>query len=664
MHFFKKITLLLSTLFFTTQCTTVSYQETREPAAYYKNSKKNQFSTPIPPLSEKDWLSELPGSADTYLDFVKTTLKSKNKYNLKPHDLLRAATRISKYLGFIMLNYKTKLDEHRVAEKTLNRILDSSTQFLFCSDLKDYECIEGIPILPPLATEKQEDIKLKLGEQVQIQSSLEENMDWYFNQQIFTPEDEYNENKGVARHLEKLIDSVDTANKDHALFMALYGMDDISKNSSQPGSLETIYSKIINLHKSGTPVYGVFDHMGPHPRSERPLIMSYVKPQGKESLRWVFSPLNEKKETTSSAKNQQQLSKNVTAESDEDYDQLTNLKFQYPEGTLGLISQLSEGAKSDEDAQGRLEWKNSGIMHNKFFIFKKQNNWSVWTGTANISRTCLGTERNSNLSVHIKNNEIAKAYYDEFQEMYTFKKTSYSLKEIDPLVVGNDSKTFPYGRFHQAKRPNTKRLFYFAKDQTTARLYFSPTDDAEHRALLPMIHSAKAGDRLLISMFGGAGIEYVRAFQWAAARGVEIQILLDAPTGCGPGAWAGKSGDATLLTENPYLKLSQNFHPIELRKNDKGVKQTWKQNHQKIGLLLRKKTKENYIAEMLTFGSQNWSNNGNDDNDENLLILSKENESLKIGLDFQDHFENFLWPKSLEITEKEGCTATTTTTAD
>lgn len=231
---------------------------------------------------------------------------------------------------------------------------------------------------------------------------------------------------------------------------------------------------------------------------------------------------------------------------------------------------------------------------------------------------------------------------------------------MDALVVGRTTKNFPSGRFHQEKRPNTQRLFYFEKDKTTARLYFSPTDDAEHRAILPMIHSAKAGDRLLISMFGGAGIEYVRAFQWAAARGVQIQILLDAPTGCGPGSWAGKSGDATLLTENPYMKWATQFQPIELRKNDKGPKQTWSQNHQKIGLLLRK-DKNQHQAEMLIFGSQNWSNNGNDNNDENLLVLSKKNESLKIGLDFQDHFENFLWPKSLKITEKEGCTATVTT---
>ena len=468
-------------------------------------------------------------------------------------------------------------------------------------------------------------------------------MDYYFNEQIFTPEDLYDPSKGVARILEDKIKSLGNDPEKDGLFMAIYGMDDITKTESALGSLNGVYSSLIEKINKGTPIFGVFDQTGAHPAANKPLIFSYVKPSEDKLSRWILSPLNT-----------QTVAKTLSSD-------LTNMNFQYNAGTQGLIKKLSENIKSEDEARGRIEWRNNGIMHNKFFIFKDNNKMSVWTGTANISRTCLGTERNSNLSVMIHNDDVAKSYLTEFNEMYTFQDPKNVKPELTKDFVGpQDPKYFPRGRFHSAKRPNTKRYFKFLKDQTDLRLYFSPTDDAEHRALLPMILSAQPGDKILISMFGAAGIEYSRAMQWAIARGVQIKVLVDSPTACGPGSWAGRTGDATLLELNPYRGLFPNVPQIEIRKNDKNAGETWKQTHQKIGLLLRKKQDGQLNAEYLTFGSQNWSQSGNDSNDENLIILRREVGPLKIGTDFQNHFENYLWPKSLNI-PAQGCSDNSST---
>jgi len=621
--FMKRIFILLP-LLLSIQCTNITI---RQPSNTFNKAQTS------------DWIQELPGDDKEYFDLVKRQIVWNKKNKLTSQQLYFATTRISKYLSFLMYNYPQSLTKRKVAEKTLSRILQSSTQFILCPQTDDFGCIEKYSFLQPAANEKIEDPQLRLGEVVKVDKNLQDSLEWHFNTQMFVPENQYQPENGVARVLERKIQAIGQNPETDAIYMALYGVDDIYKTEKSPGSLSGVYQSLISQIQRGTPVYGVFDHKGPNPKAEKPLIMSYVRPNDELISRWAFAPLNMKSISKSYIRLDQ-----------------TNLDFQYNAGTQGLIAELSRNIQSDEQARGRVEWKNSGIMHNKFLIMKNNNQWSVWTGTANISRTCLGTERNSNLSVIINNEEIAKTYLDEFKEMYEFQKPTPVNKDLKPDVVGLNDKNYPYGRFHTAKRPNTKRYFYFTQDQTSARVYFSPTDDAEHRAILPMLHSAAPGDKIIISMFGAAGIEYVRAIQWAAARGVTVEIIVDSPTACGPGSWAGKTGDATLIEKNPFEAYTQKpALPIVMKKNIKGTGETWKQNHQKIGLLLRKISDTDYQAEYLTFGSQNWSNSGNDLNDENLVILHNKHSSLKIGEDFRNHFEKFLWPKA-QVVPPSGCT--------
>ena len=639
------VTILVVLLFFLVQCTHVStvYLNDREPNAIANpvvQSEKSKTQSAV-----KDWLTELPGDGKLYIDQVRKQILS-NKKNILPTPALENATaRIAKYVSFVMYNYPISLTKKLISDKLILRLFQSSVQFILCTDLNDLACIEKTPLITPTSTHRIEDPKLNLGTPVVINDELEKNMDFYFNQQIFVPQSEFDANKGVAKVLENKIKSLGQTDSD-ALYMAIYGMDDISGENGKPGSLAGVYNSIVDLIDKKVSVYGVFDQSGAQPGAKKPIIFSYVKPSSPEAEKnWILSPVQIDAQSPDA----------VTVQSAPNISDLTNLNFQYNGGTQGLIKKLSENIVSEEQSRGRIEWRDNGIMHNKFFVFKENNKFSVWTGTANISRTCLGTERNSNLSVIINNDEIAKNYLTEFQEMYAFVDPASVKPEAQTDFIGANNKNyFPRGKFHTAKSPNTKRYFQFIKDKTDLRMYFSPTDDAEHRALLPMLLSARPGDQILISMFGAAGIEYARALQWAAARGVDVQIIVDTPTACGSGSWAGRSGDATLIEKNPYMTLTKNYKAIQLHKNDKNKGETWKQNHQKIGLLMRKKTDGSFNSEYFSFGSQNWSQSGNDTNDENIIVLRKTSGPMKIANEFKNHFQNYLWPKSQNIPET-GC---------
>ena len=90
----------------------------------------------------------------------------------------------------------------------------------------------------------------------------------------------------------------------------------------------------------------------------------------------------------------------------------------------------------------------ANIMHNKFFVFEKDNKKSVWTGTANISKNCMGEENFANMAVYIQNTEVAESYLSEFEEMFTYTPAG----EIKaPMLVG---------KFHQNKRTRKRRRLF------------------------------------------------------------------------------------------------------------------------------------------------------------------------------------------------------------
>mgnify|MGYP000688657765 CR=1 FL=1 len=580
--------------------------------------------------SSEDWIEALPGDGGEFLNLVEArVMKLKTYEKANEVKLKNFSRRLAKYLAFLMSGSseipadgqletaKINLARNTNIKELLSRLLSSSTQFIDCANPEDYECLERTPLLIPTSKMRVENPDDKLGDVKIINAKLDGNIEWYFTTQFLVPEAKVDFSKTLAAKLENKIRTEGIS----SIRMAVFGIDDIQK--SMKGVYSALIEKInagVNGQAVGVNVQAVFDQEGLPEDEKEPVVMTYYTPTNPADLsRWILKQTIGEK---------------------------TNMAFQYNGGTQGLIRALAKNAevsKNDEDAKGRIEWKDDGIMHNKFFVFDNGGQLSLWTGTANVSETCMGTERNSNMGVFIRNNEIAQTFLDEFNEMYTFQDDQGN--PSPEKVRGPNGGLFRYGRFHSAKLPNTHRLFRFNNetetpdDDTDFKVYFSPTDDGEHRAIIPMLHSAKSGDILRISMFGAAGQEYVRALQLAASRDVKIELVLDSPTAFGPGSWIGSTGDATLLQKNPFNQKAN----IRIKTNAR----SWKQNHEKIGLLLRKSGTE-FIAQQFIVGSQNWSSSGNDKNDENLIVI-KNNKGLEIARAFDEHFTKVLWPNSREL---------------
>jgi phosphatidylserine/phosphatidylglycerophosphate/cardiolipin synthase-like enzyme len=627
--------------------------------------------------ASNDWILKLPG-AENASQHMPALTKRIAGYMGKPQTdptVINYAMRVARYTAFVLQGCSPQAGpgiknclQNTMPAKLWPRLFNSSTQFILCPDLNDLSCLERVPAIPIQADFRFEDAASQLGVPKNLNATLADTIEWSFTTQILKKPKDVDFNATLARRLQ---DKIETDGKT-AIYTALYGIDDVDK------SMKGVYDALISKINAGVKVEAVFDQEMNDKRKSKvrapllPFVFTYHRPPA-DVDRWILAPFT----TAKQMKNAQ-----------------TVLPFQYDEGTQGLIFALSKDARNEDEAHGRIEWPDRGIMHNKFFVLQNESKYSVWTGTANVSETCMGTERNSNMGLYIKNNDIAQAFLDEFKEMYNLTmiapsdngKASAETEQADDEAESNedeeqeedtvadvaDSKFAPnsdvapgsenvaqakkkseqvtldpkypfrHGRFKKDKTPNTHRYFVLnentrpSNDDTDFRVYFSPTDDAEHRAILPMLHSAQSGDIVRISMFGAAGIEYVRAMQLAASRGAKVEVIVDSPTASGQGSWAThKPADATLLENNPF----GNVPKIALRSNAK----KWKQNHQKVGLLLRLQGNGKHLAEHIIVGSQNWSASGNDINDENLVSIRNQSKSLDVGEAFNDHFTKFLW---------------------
>lgn len=657
---------------FILSCTHPGAQKQFNSQAYQSGSTNRKLASASSPVG--DWILNLPNAeeANQYVPVLAKKIASFMKKSDKDATVIQYATRIARYTAFISQGCSPQIavgvkncTKDKMPAKLWSRLFNSSTQFILCADLNDLSCLEQVPIIPIQADFRVEDSTKKFGVPKSLNAKLADTIEWSFTTQILKKPQDVDFNTTLARRLQEKIEMDGKT----AIYTALYGIDDVND------SMKGVYNALLEKIHSGVRVEAVFDAEISDKRKSKvrapllPFIFSYQRPPANVD-RWILAPFTTAKPT----KNPQ-----------------TVLPFQYDGGTQGLIEALSKNSHNEEDAHGRIEWPDRGIMHNKFFVFQNENKFSVWTGTANVAETCMGTERNSNMGLYIKNNDIAQAFIDEFKEMYNLtmvapsdsarhddEKDQVSGKDDDDdeaddeKTVANDvddledeendspdagkaekvlldpQYPFRHGRFKKDKRPNTHRYFVLNEntnatlDDTDFRVYFSPTDDAEHRAILPMLHSAQSGDIVRISMFGAAGIEYVRAMQLAASRGVKVEVIVDSPTANGRGSWATtKPADATLLENNPF----GNVPKIALKSNSK----KWKQNHQKVGLLLRKQRDGTYLSEHLILGSQNWSASGNDVNDENLVSIRNQSKSLEAGDSFNEHFTKFLWANATTV---------------
>ncbi|MGE4105939.1 MAG: phosphatidylserine/phosphatidylglycerophosphate/cardiolipin synthase family protein [Bacteriovoracia bacterium] len=579
---------------------------------------------------------------------VQTALK---KSGLSPADQGAWTPRLVAYLSFLGV-------PKAATAEVLGRLMNSSTRFLQCEDLEDWGCLEGeLEIKPKYAW--RQDTQSGLGKPVDAGARLE-------LESFFTAR--FTDGQRPARLAKTLADKIRTLGKRRVLG-ALYGIDDIQ------GSMKPVYDAIEASVKNGTDVRMVLDYSEDGGSNSfmrlydadvkggrvqlapaKSIVFSYVAPPENRRDDWVFGrpawmdeliALGENNKTAPDVDAPENFKHEIAdARWFLNYRRLpsdsklaaklaTRVAYQY-EGNSELIRLLNAGIRREEDARARLEWPAAKIMHNKFLVLDSGDGpRSVWTGTTNIAKTCMGEESNANMAVLIRNEAVAEAFAQEFNEMYAFDpevKTNFD----DILVDGKGGRDFNVGRFHTQKRPNTARYFTF-RDGTEARVHFSPTDDGEHRAILPLLLSARAGDHIRVAMFGDGGIEYVRAFQYAAAKGARVQILLDAMTGVLAGSWVNNPL-AKIQGSNPYQSLVKGGAggSIEVLRDD------WSgMNHHKTATLTRKQRGKE-IAEVLVVGSQNWSAGGNDDNDENMITV-RNRKGLPAAEAFNQHFDTELW---------------------
>ncbi len=594
---FHRFGLAATAVLFLTQCKTPGPQGGRVRDA---DASEDLETSPVgPPPGSTLSVAQLPTLSDeaALLPAVTAAIAKSDAPAAKRAEF---SHKVAHYLAFLGLK-----PGDGITKTTLDRLLQSSTQFILCPDVTDWSCLEQKPWITPSLPSRVDQAE-GLGERVDADEPL--GLSMFFTNQWDVKVPALDRPKLLANELgrrirDEGIDGID---------MAIYGID------KADASMKPVFDALMEKVQAGVPVRGVFDVNG---------LFSKAK-----AYPYVFSVLKRASD-----------GKGIF----DDFDaKTTNLEFQYKD-TPQLIKAINANAATDQDAAARLEWPGDrSIMHNKFFVFKKGGKMSLWTGTANVADTCMGSERNSNAGLFLENQSLAGVFDEEFQEMFAYQAQPVSGKGRVVNAQGGDGLTV--GHFHADKTANTKRYFRFNDGVETA-VHFAPTDDGEHRSILPALLSARAGDEVRVSMFGGSGLEFVRVFQYLQAKGVTVRLVTDNLTGSGKRGWL-RDPCGNILDQNPYD--ANPTGTLVVRRSAK-----MKNNHQKIGTLTRK-TPGGMVPELAIIGSQNWTAPGNDGNDENMLSFRRLGGPLEPARLFNEHFDTRIWAASAANEMKQGSSYT------
>lgn len=198
------------------------------------------------------------------------------------------------------------------------------------------------------------------------------------------------------------------------------------------------------------------------------------------------------------------------------------------------------------------------LMHNKFVIFDRS---IVWTGSMNLSRT--GTSGyDVNDIVIVKSKEVANLYTHEFEQM-----------------LG--------GKFHTKKEKLNLNNKFMIGD-SLVEVYFSPKYHTSTR-IIELIKSAKK--YIYIPAFLITHTEISNELVAAKNRGVDVRIIIDA------NSTGTRNSKHALLRKSGILLKTENYAG---------------KLHSKTIII---------DDEYLITGSMNFSNSGENKNDENLLVI-------------------------------------------
>ena len=198
------------------------------------------------------------------------------------------------------------------------------------------------------------------------------------------------------------------------------------------------------------------------------------------------------------------------------------------------------------------------LMHNKFIIFDKK---IVYTGSMNLSSTgTSGYDVNS--IVILDSPEIASLYSKEFEQMMS-------------------------GKFHTEKDRIPENRIY-KLNNTEVEVYFSPKDKTSNR-IIELINGAQTYIYVPTFLITHSGI--AKALINAKARGIDVRVIIDA------NSVTTKNTKHALLRKSNVMLKTENY--------------------------AGKMHSKSMIIDDLYFitGSMNFSNSGENKNDENTIII-------------------------------------------
>ena len=232
--------------------------------------------------------------------------------------------------------------------------------------------------------------------------------------------------------------------------------------------------------------------------------------------------------------------------------------------------------------------KNSAEVRNTMHNkFYIFDNQKVITGSANLSHTDM-SGYNSNSIIVINMPEVAKIYTNEFNRMYG-------------------------GNFHNDKNPDNNKV------TGNIQVYFSPQDKGIKNGILPLIKNAKKYIYVPTFVITEKGLtaELIKARQ----RGVDVRVIADALNA------------STKHSKHKELRNSG----IQVKAENYAGKM-----HSKTMII---------DDEYLVIGSMNFSNSGENRNDENMIIL-QDKEAVKFYKTFFIYQWNRIPDKWLKYTPR------------
>ncbi len=227
----------------------------------------------------------------------------------------------------------------------------------------------------------------------------------------------------------------------------------------------------------------------------------------------------------------------------------------------------------------------SALMHNKFWVFDGQ---TVWTGSTNI--TTNGSFRNNNNAIVIESSTVAAIYEREFSEMWggEFGPTSSSTADDQTTTV----------------------------DRTLIQVLFAAEDDVVSR-LIPLIDGAQSSIRFMAFSF--THDDMGAAVLARAKAGVDVKGIFET------------RGSETEYSEMPALYCAG----VAVRQD--GNPGTF---HHKVFVI---------DDQTVITGSLNFSNNADDSNDENVIIITRRDIAAQYLQEFERRWAEASEPNAADM---------------